>query len=686
MKTKRTYIGVLFLSFFMLINFAYSQSDYDDEEQGCKTVVEKKVQKKYDKAIKARKKGQREQAVMLYKEVIEMDPDFPPPYYQLGMNLYREIDRNPDNMNSRDAMHYINTLSEKVRACRGYFESLINICPEYNVNVFYYLASLYEHSGDHKKAFEFYDKLLDNEDIVRNKDMVESAKSRKKYMNLYIESENNQVSFQPKIVEGVSSKLDEYVFSLSPDQETMYYTRVVPAEQNRADFLGSSNPNKEMFTYSYFDETRQKFSSGEAMPMPFNQSQNEGGATITVDNKYMVFVRCFRMMDGYQNCDLYYSEFESGYWSGIKSLGPEINNPDTWETMPSISPDGKTLYFVSDRPGGYGDYDIYVTNRNEDGSWGKPENVGPTINTKGKERTPFIHSDSQTLYFSSDGHVGFGGSDIFYSRLDSNNKWSKPVNLGYPINTDRDESGFFVSIDGTKGYYASNINLQSNRMSDWNLYEFDLPEKYRPQKVVLIKGDVKNEDGEIVEASVSLRNTATKRVTEIPIDMSDGKYATIALLENDYILTVKKENHAYETKYIDASYQKTKPVQKIDFEIKPIDVGKSYELSDIYFKTDSYELNKESKFVIDAFIEFMNDHLSVKVELQGHTDNIGSAQYNQTLSENRAKAVFDYIVESGVSKSRLSYKGYGQSSPIATNSTEEGRAKNRRTVFMIISK
>ena len=175
--------------------------------------------------------------------------------------------------------------------------------------------------------------------------------------------------------------------------------------------------------------------------------------------------------------------------------------------------------------------------------------------------------------------MGFGGSDIFYSRLDSNNKWSKPVNLGYPINTDRDESGFFVSIDGTKGYYASNINLQSNRMSDWNLYEFDLPEKYRPQKVVLIKGDVKNEDGEIVEASVSLRNTATKRVTEIPIDMSDGKYATIALLENDYILTVKKENHAYETKYIDASYQKTKPVQKIDFEIKAIDVGKSYELA-----------------------------------------------------------------------------------------------------------
>ena len=193
-------------------------------------------------------------------------------------------------------------------------------------------------------------------------------------------------------------------------------------------------------------------------------------------------------------------------------------------------------------------------------------------------------------------------------------KWSIPKNIGYPINTERDETGFFVNINGTKGYYASNVDLKSGEYRDWNLYEFEMPESARPEKVVLIKGEVKSENGEVVDAVVSLRNAETKKITEIPIDSYDGKYAMVAPLKNDYVLTVKKEGHAYETKFIEAKKPQMDVIQQMNFEIKPIEIGKSYNLEDINFETASFELSNESMLVIDAFIEFLNDNLTYWLE------------------------------------------------------------------------
>ena len=343
------------------------------------------------------------------------------------------------------------------------------------------------------------------------------------------------------------------------------------------------------------------------------------------------------------------------------------------------------LYFVSDRDNKNGpdeeiNLDIFVSYRQSDGSWGKAQSVGNVINSTGQEKTPFIHSDSQTLYFSSDGHTGIGGMDIFFSKMDDNGRWSKPKNIGIPINTQSDEVGFFVSLDGTKGYYTSAMS------GNFDLYEFELYPEARPQRVALIKGEIKTEEGEPVIAKVELKNTETKKVVEIAVDQNTGKYATVASLKNDYVLTVKKEGYAYETKFIDSKDTITPAKQTVDFAISPIEEGKSYKLNDIYFATNSYELTRESMLVTDAFVEFLTENPSVVVEIQGHTDNVGNDNDNMTLSDNRAKSVYDYIISTGISADRLKYKGYGETKPIASNDTEEGRSKNRRTVFVILKK
>ena len=222
-------------------------------------------------------------------------------------------------------------------------------------------------------------------------------------------------------------------------------------------------------------------------------------------------------------------------------------------------------------------------------------------------------------------------------------------------------------------------------MGGWDVFYFELYNEARPEKVMIVKGDVKNETTkEMVEAKVELKNASTKKITEIPVDTETGKFVTIVPQKFDYILTVKKEGFAYETKFIAASEPESQ--RSINLEVKPIELGASYKLNDIYFGTNSYELSFKSKEIIESFIEFLKDNPKIKAEIQGHTDDVGNDKSNLVLSENRARSVLDFIVQQGVASERLTYKGYGKTKPIASNSNDEGRAKNRRTVFVITQK
>ena len=520
------------------------------------------------------------------------------------------------------------------------------------------------------------DKIKTDQDYNRATDLLN-------YSKFYINMIQHPVPFKPVVVEGISTSENEYLASFSPDNLIAFYTRVKKIMPDRNSLVQTPRL-KEVFMYS--DEIEPGlYGEGEEMPDPFNIYDNEGGASLTADNNQLYYTVCKKnSQSGYENCDIYFSENVNGEWSKIKPLSDKINKANSWESQPSISTDGKTLYFISDRQGGYGGYDIYKSTMEDNGEWGAPVNLGPTINSKGNEKSPFIHPDGITLYFSSDGWPGMGGYDIFYSKLDDNGAFSKPVNLGYPINSPDNEIGFFVSTDGTKGYFASN---KFSGKGGWDLYSFDLYEEARPEKVLFIKGTVKDESSTLpVKAKIELRNVETKKVSEIPLDTNTGKYVAVTPFKNDYVMTIKKEGYVSESKYIAKTDTVFSAPANIDMDIKPIELNKSYRINDIYFDFNSFQLNPESKIVLDQFIEFLNFNPSLDIEIQGHTDNIGNDAENLKLSANRAKAVYDYLVQMGISSERLTYKGFGKTKPVATNETEEGRAKNRRTVFLITKK
>ena len=311
--------------------------------------------------------------------------------------------------------------------------------------------------------------------------------------------------------------------------------------------------------------------------------------------------------------------------------------------------------------------------------------MGPTINTERNERSPFLHTDSKTLYFSSNGHDGLGGQDIFYSKLDSKKQWTTPKNIGYPINTENDEVDFFVSLDGKTGYFSSN----NYGDKDWNIYEFELYEEARPHTMVIVKGKVTVDEGDLENAVVEIRDTNANVVSTGIVSANTGNYAVAAEVHHDHpqplILNVKKEGYSFDTQIITPEQITTDVVEK-DAEVKAVETGKVCDLRDIYYETNDFSLTSESKRLLTLFIEFLKENPTVKVEIQGHTDDIGRDADNLRLSENRAKSVYDYVVSQGVPANRLRYKGYGESQPIAPNTTEEGRAKNRRTVFLIYEK
>ena len=280
--------------------------------------------------------------------------------------------------------------------------------------------------------------------------------------------------------------------------------------------------------------------------------------------------------------------------------------------------------------------------------------------------------------------MGVGGYDVFYTKLGENGTWQKPKNIGYPINSPEDEVGFFVGTDGAQGFFASN---KYNGIGGWDLYSFDLYDGARPEKVLFIRGNVKSEySTEPLRARIELKNMETKKISEIPMDSLTGNYVAVAPFNSDYIMTVKKTDHVYESKYISKFDSLFQLPTQLDVEMKPIELNKSYRINDIYFPFNSFEMQPESKAVLDQLIDFLNENPSISIQIQGHTDNIGNDASNLKLSEQRAESVYQYLVEKGIEKIRLTYKGFGKSVPVASNDNEEGRAKNRRTVFVITRK
>ena len=630
----------------------------------CQTKLDKKNEKIYQEGVTAFKKGNFTQTAFLMKQVLSAEPGCVDAHFLLGMSNVKKP-------------------SSNFREAEKNFMKVLELCPGYDVYTFYYLGEINYSIENYKSALTYLNEFLKDVDKIRKDEDYNRAVELVNYSKFYLDITENPVPFNPSVVEGISTQDDEYLAVLSPDNHLSFFTRKTLVKGDKNSVVQESK-FKEKFMFSNRGEDG-AFNSGEEMPDPFNIVGNQGGVTVTADNNTIYLTICkYDQKQQYTNCDVYYSENVGGYWSPIKGVSSKINLPISFESQPSISADGNTLYFVSDRNGGYGGMDIYRSIKNEQGEWGTPINLGPVINSSGDERTPFLHPDGKTLYFSSNGWTGLGGFDIFISHLNDAGNWTKPKNIGSPINTIEDEVGFFVSTDGVNGFFAS---TKYNGKGGWDLYSFNLYEEARPDKVLFIKGTVKSEDSDVpVRARIELKNVETKSVSEIPLDSTTGNYVAVRPFTNDYIMTVKKEGYVYESKYIAKIDSTFKVPAKVDMEIKPIELNKSYRINDIYFPFNSYELTQESKAVLDQLIEFLKENPDISIQIQGYTDNIGKDEVNLKLSDNRARSVYSYLISVGIDDTRLTYKGYGESEPVASNETEEGRARNRRTVFVITRK
>jgi len=455
----------------------------------------------------------------------------------------------------------------------------------------------------------------------------------------------------------------------------------------------------EEFTWSKRKDINAGFDKGDPLEPPFNKGGSYGGATLSIDNKELIIAKSNPVEKNPNNIDLFSTKFERvtkpdgtiGYvWSEWVSLGEGVNTPDGWEAQPSLSGDGQTLIFAGVRPecmkdnsGNY-THDLFVSRKQADGTWGKCTPLPSSINTGGQEKAPFIHSDSHTIYFSSDGHLGVGGMDFFYAKMNDDGTFSDVENIGAPINDDSDQIGIIVSSDGELAYFGANKYMGEK---SYDIFQFDLPEKAKPERVAIIKGEVKGDDGTPAQnASVTIQYAQSGSEEQVKVNNDDGSYAAVVRTnkKEDVVLKVEGENIAFNAHVISKKdNDNPAAILKLNLETSVVAENKPFVINDIYYSTSSTTISEESKLILIQFADYLKDHPTWIIELRGHTDNIGDDKSNEALSLGRANQVKDFLVSNGVKVEQLSAKGFGKSKPVASNDTEAGRAKNRRTEFVI---
>ncbi len=588
----------------------------------------------------------------------------------------------------------------------------VNADPEY-VDAYMRLSTIYYKQKKVDKEKEMYDKVVEvrpqfpevyfnlghwmmrqlkyNEAITYFKKFLELKRGESKFIktaNLNIKicefrsnSIEHPVPFKPiNVGAGVNSDEDEYWPVLTADDNHLYFTRKLLVDSTIK--IGYGQYNEDIFSSTLSGTTW-----GKAKPLPGflnTKNRNEGAISISPDGNSLFFTICSDDPSfGYGWCDIYYSVKRGGVWQKPRNIGPPINTRMK-ETQPSISYDGKTLYFSSNRKGTLGKLDIWKSSLQPNGSWGEPVNLGQNINTKGNEQSPFIHADDQTLYFSTDQKIGMGESDLFIARKNSRGDFVMVTNLGYPINTEKSEIALFVSAGGKKAFFASK---KDGGQGGLDIYYFNLPNKFRPRPVCYLKGVVYDADTKAkLGAKFELINLETgKIVMESTSDPKTGAFLVALPSVTDYAINVSKKGYLFYSENLPIKNVKSTAYEH-DVPLVPLKVGKATVLRNVFFDTDKYNLKPESKAELRKVIQFMNQYPNIKIELSGHTDNKGTPQHNQELSKNRAKAVYNYLVNEGkIPASRLSFKGYGQTKPIDSNATETGRANNRRTELKVTS-
>ncbi len=484
------------------------------------------------------------------------------------------------------------------------------------------------------------------------------------------EAVKNPVPFEPiNMGSSINSKMEEYFPGLTVDESTFFFTR-------RDGSLHVYLQNEDLF---YSTKVPKGWSQAKNMGGPVNTPENEGAFSTSADGQYLFFTSCSRP-GGAGSCDIWISKLQGDRWGQPFNIGAPINTVH-WETQPSLSSDGKMLFYASNRPDGHGGSDIWVS-RFTDKGWTEPENLGLDINTGADEQFPFIHPDGKTLYFTSLGHPGMGKSDLFVTRWDQG-KWSKPKNLGYPINTSGDEWNIIVDRNGNLAYYAS--DGQKSGMGGMDIYSFKLYDDVKPGRVSYVKGTVRDaQTKDPLRAKIELSDPSSgKLLFQSESNSKTGVFLATLRGNQDYILHVSAPGYIFYSQSFFLGEQTPDEPYQIEVLLEKISQGHKIVTRNIFFDVNKFDLKPESLAELNKIKEFLTKNPDISIEIGGHTDNSGNEKSNQILSENRAKSVYNHLVSQGIPASRLKYKGYGASQPISTND-KEGKALNRRTEFSIL--
>lgn len=605
------------------------------------STTSRKAEKLYYKADKKYKERDFRSALELLEEAASKDPDFFEAYARMG-SLY-------------NALGQLDSVYSK-------FEHYLKVAPDPISSVLEKMAYMAFDKGDYQFSTNYLELFLDRVPEKRQDREITLLSHSLSFASK--ELDNPRKIVITELPEEVNRFDLQYLPTMTVDKNTLIYTkRNVPSDD-------------EDIVVSYF--LNGKWSLAQSISGRINTSLNEGACTISADGRTMIFTACDRK-NSYGSCDLFLSRKTGENWSRPKNLGKTVNSK-YWESQPSLSADGSTLYFVSNRPGGYGGRDIWVT-RSVNDRWTTPKNLGKEVNTFKDETTPFIHFSGQSLFFSSNGIPGMGGFDLFKT-IKTDTSWMKPVNLGYPINSFRDEVALLVSSEGEEGFFAKEIQ-KGRDIIDSKIVSFRLPERIRPPKSSYVVGKVVGEAMQKpLKASIQVVDLLSGEVLYSNFsDSLTGQFYMVLPTDRELGGYVKKKGYLYE----DFSFRTGVDCSdSLLIELARIAVGKSLVLRNIYFETNSYLLDEKSEVEINNVLNLLDANPGIIIQIEGHTDNVGGDDYNLTLSEQRAREVYKALLSKGIIEERLSYKGYGATQPLLPNNSILNRQSNRRIEFRVI--
>lgn len=621
---------------FLIITFFLLQTSFS---QSSLSSNNKKAVDAYEKGVQALKDRNIEKAFSEFEEAIERDKLFSESYFQLG-RLYEQ-----NRQFGNAILNYEKAVNAQEKT------SVTEIAAQQ-------VGQLYLKKGEYQKALVFLEKgigAVTPSNQKRYKTRIDNCK-------FALDAVNKPLIINPlELPKSVNKFQSQYFPVMTADRETLIFT-------------GNQDLDENLYVASIKDKI---WTEPISISDKINTKENEGTATISADGRTLVFTSCGGKK-GFGSCDLFISYKQGDNWTSPQNLGQSVNSPE-WESQPSLSADGRTLYFVSDRKGSLGKRDIWVSKLDSTNMWAKATNLGNPINTIEDDLSPFIHANGKTLFFASEGHIGMGGLDLYFTE-NRQSKWLKPENLGYPLNTFEDQVALFITADGKKAYYSLERD-QEDKYRRAKIVEIEVPESLQAKfkatsflKGVVYDATTKQKLQADIEL-ISLKNN--ELLGKISSDSQTGTYISVLASGGDYAVFVSKKGYFFKSLNFDFS-DKIGLDKILDIPLEPIKKEAKEILNNIFFDTAKWDLKSESTVELDKLVALLKSNPDLPIEISGHTDDVGKDADNLLLSQKRARSVVDYLAQKGVNVLKIKAEGYGKIRPYLPNNSDENRKLNRR--------